>query len=391
MPPITRLLVANRGEIAARIVRTCRRVGIDTVAVSAPDDAGAFHTRLADQTVAVASYLDAGELVRAALAARADAVHPGYGFLAESAALAEAVVGAGLAWVGPPPLVLRRAGDKLEARRLAERAGVPVLVSGTAEEIGFPLVVKAAAGGGGRGMRLVRSPDELESALEAAGREAAAAFGDPTLYLERWLERPRHVEIQLLVDAHGTYVSLGERECSIQRRHQKLLEESPSLAVDEALRDRLRDAAVAIAREAGYVGAGTAEFLLGTDGFFFLELNARIQVEHPVTELVTGLDLVEQQLRVAAGEPLGPVPVPSGQPSRRASMQSIRSRSCPSRAGSSGSPCPKMSASTRASTPATASRPATTRCSPSSSRGGSRATRRSTGSPRRWPRRTSAG
>ncbi len=312
MPPIARLLVANRGEIAARIVRTCRRLGIDAVAVSAPDDAGAFHTRLADETVPVASYLDAGELVRAALTAQVDAVHPGYGFLSESAVLAEAVGGAGLVWVGPPPAALRRAGDKLDARRLAARAGVPVLPSGAAEEIGFPLLVKAAGGGGGRGMRLVRSADELEPALEAAGREAEAAFGDETVYLERWVERPRHVEIQLLADTHGACVSLGERECSLQRRHQKLVEESPSPAVDETLRVHLADAAIAIARETGYVGAGTAEFLLDGDGFFFLELNARIQVEHPVTELVTGLDLVEQQLLVAAGESLGPMPLPAG-------------------------------------------------------------------------------
>jgi acetyl/propionyl-CoA carboxylase alpha subunit len=309
---IARVLVASRGEIAARIARTCRRLGITCVAVAAPDDAGAYHTRVADETVPIASYLDAKELARAAVLAGADAVHPGYGFLAESPVLAEAVIGAGLAWVGPPPAVLRAAGDKVEARRVASAQGVPTLPSGTADEIGFPLIVKAAGGGGGRGMRVVRSADELEPALETARREAQAGFGDGTTFLERFVERPRHVEIQLLADAHGACISLGERECSIQRRHQKLLEESPSPALDDELRARMADAAVAIASAIGYAGAGTAEFLLEGNDFFFLELNARIQVEHPVTELVTGLDLVEEQLRVTAGEPLHRAPVARG-------------------------------------------------------------------------------
>jgi len=296
-----RLLVANRGEIALRIFRACRSLGVETVAVAAPDDAGSLHARSADSTVAIASYLDAAEYVRAARESGADAVHPGYGFLAESAGLAEAVLAAGLTWVGPPPAALRAGGDKLAAKETARAAGVPVLPSGTPGEIGFPLLVKAAAGGGGRGMRVVREPGELEDALAAARREAAAAFGDDAVFCERFLERPRHVEIQLLADRHGAVVALGERECSIQRRHQKVLEESPSTALDPALRAEMSEAAVAFAHAIGYESAGTAEFLLSGREFFFLELNARIQVEHPVTELVTGVDLVAEQLRVADG------------------------------------------------------------------------------------------
>jgi acetyl-CoA/propionyl-CoA carboxylase biotin carboxyl carrier protein len=302
---ITKLLVANRGEIAARIFRTCDRLGIRTVAVYAPDDEGAFHTRRAGQAVSVASYLSPEEIVRAAAAAGADAVHPGYGFLAENGDFAEAVGAAGLAFVGPPPAAIRAAGDKLEAKRLAAEAGVPVVETGEPGEFGYPLIVKAAAGGGGRGMRVVRAPEELEDALEAAGREAEAGFKDGRVFCERYVERPRHVEIQLLADSHGEVVHLGERECSIQRRHQKVLEESPSPALDPALRSAMGEAAVAFARAVGYENAGTAEFMLDGDRFYFLELNARLQVEHPVTELVTGLDLVERQLRVAAGEPLG--------------------------------------------------------------------------------------
>jgi acetyl-CoA/propionyl-CoA carboxylase, biotin carboxylase, biotin carboxyl carrier protein len=302
---IRKLLVANRGEIAVRIFRTCERLGIATVAVAARDDRGALHTRRAGETVDIESYLDPAEHVRAARAAQADAVHPGYGFLAENADFAVLVQDAGLAWVGPPPEVLRATGDKLEARRAAEAAGVPVLPAGNPDEVGFPLLVKAAAGGGGRGMRLVRSPEEVDEATAAAEREAEAAFGDGRVFYERFLERPRHVEIQLLADTHGKVVHLGERECSIQRRHQKVLEESPSPAVGPELRDALGQAAISFARSVGYVGAGTAEFVLEGDDFWFLELNARIQVEHPVTELVTGLDLVEQQLRIAAGEALG--------------------------------------------------------------------------------------
>jgi len=300
------LLVANRGEIAARVFRTAARLGMTTVAVHAPDDEGAFHTRVADRVEPVASYLDAKELVAAAGRAGADAVHPGYGFLAESPVLAEAVAAAGLAWVGPPAEVIRKAGDKLEAKEIARAAGVPVVPTGEPAEVGFPLMIKAAAGGGGRGMRVVRDPAELDEAVEAARREAKAGFGDDTVFFERYVERPRHVEIQLLADAHGNTIHLGERDCSVQRRHQKVLEESPSPALDAALRHAMGEAAVALARALRYEGAGTAEFILAEDGTFsFLELNARIQVEHPVTELVTGLDLVEQQLGVAAGEELG--------------------------------------------------------------------------------------
>jgi 3-methylcrotonyl-CoA carboxylase alpha subunit len=301
---LSKLLVANRGEIALRVFRTARRLGISTVAVAAPDDAGALHARSADETVGVTSYLDAADLVRAARETGADAVHPGYGFLAENADFAAAVADAGLVWVGPPAAALRAGGDKLEAKRIAAAAGVPVVPGGEPAELGYPLLVKAAAGGGGRGMRVVRSAAELDDAVAAAAREARAAFGDDRLLFERYLERPRHVEIQLLADAHGTVVSLGERECSVQRRHQKVLEESPSVAVDADLRARMGDAAVRFARAVGYVNAGTAEFVLDGRGFYFLELNGRIQVEHPVTEEVTGLDLVEQQLRIAAGEPL---------------------------------------------------------------------------------------
>jgi acetyl/propionyl-CoA carboxylase alpha subunit len=302
---IRKLLVANRGEIAVRIFASCERLGIGTVGVAPEDDAGALHMRRANETEAIAGYLDAEEHVRAARKAGADAVHPGYGFLAEIPEFAEAVETAGLTWVGPPPAVLRRAGDKLAAKEIAAAAGVPVLPQGEPGEIGYPLMIKAAAGGGGRGMRVVRLPEELDEALAAARREAEGAFGDDRLFCERYVERPRHVEIQLLADAHGHIVDLGERDCSIQRRHQKVLEESPSSAVGPELREALGAAAVSFAEAVGYVGAGTAEFMLDGDEFWFLELNARIQVEHPVTELVTGLDLVEQQLRIAAGERLG--------------------------------------------------------------------------------------
>jgi len=301
-----RLLVANRGEIALRIFRACRAAGIETVAVAAPDDRGALHAESADAVVEISSYLAPAEHVRAAREAGADAVHPGYGFLSESATLAEAVLEAGLTWVGPPPAALRAGGDKLAAKATAREAGVPVLASGTPDEVGFPLLVKAAAGGGGRGMRVVREPGELEEALAAARREAQAAFGDDTVFCERFLERPRHVEIQLLADRHGNVAALGERDCSIQRRHQKVLEEAPSPALDPELRARMSEAAVAFARAIGYESAGTAEFVLDGREFFFLELNARIQVEHPVTELVTGVDIVAEQLRVADGEPLSP-------------------------------------------------------------------------------------
>jgi acetyl-CoA/propionyl-CoA carboxylase biotin carboxyl carrier protein len=301
--PVRSLLVANRGEIAVRVFRTCRELGIETVAVAAPDDVGAFHARTADRVVEIAGYLSAEEHIRAAQEAGADAIHPGYGFLAENAAFAQAVEAAGLTWIGPPPDALSAGGDKLVAKQIAREASVPVLPDGAPDEIGFPLLVKAAAGGGGRGMRIVRSPAELEEARAAAAREAAGAFGDGSLYLERYLERPRHVEVQLLADAFGTVVAVGERDCSVQRRHQKVLEEAPA-GVAPALRSALHEAAVAFGRSIGYRGAGTVEFVLEGDDFFFLELNGRIQVEHPVTEAVTGLDLVERQIRLAEGDVL---------------------------------------------------------------------------------------
>jgi acetyl/propionyl-CoA carboxylase alpha subunit len=301
---IRKLLVANRGEIALRISRTCRALGIGTVAVAAPDDRRSLHARTADERVDIAGYLHPEEHIRAAGETGADAIHPGYGFLAESAQFAEAVDAAGLVWVGPTADALRAGGDKLEAKRIAAAAGVPVVETGEPEELGFPLLLKAAAGGGGRGMRIVRSPDELADALEAARREAKAAFGDDRVFAERYVERPRHVEIQLLGDTHGNVVSLGERECSIQRRHQKVLEESPSPALDPSLRAAMSDAAVRFGRAIGYTSAGTAEFMLDGRDFYFLELNGRIQVEHPVTELVTGLDLVAEQLRIASGQAL---------------------------------------------------------------------------------------
>jgi acetyl/propionyl-CoA carboxylase alpha subunit len=303
---IRKLLVANRGEIAVRIFRTCAELGIETVAVAAPDDRDSLHARTAGECIEIRSYLDSEEHIRAAGQAGADAVHPGYGFLAENADFAEAVEAAGLTWVGPPPAALRLGGDKLTAKRIAAEAGVPVVQSGEPEELGFPLLVKAAAGGGGRGMRVVREAGELEEALAAAAREAESAFGDGTVFCERYVERPRHVEIQLLGDAQGTVVSLGERDCSVQRRHQKVLEEAPSPALDPELRAEMSAAAVAFAQAIGYQSAGTAEFMLSGRDFWFLELNGRIQVEHPVTELVTGRDLIRDQLRIAEGQPVEP-------------------------------------------------------------------------------------
>ena len=318
------VLVANRGEIALRVMRTCRRLGIRTVAVYSDADWAAPHVRAADDAVRIGagpapeSYLRVEAVLAAATATGAEAIHPGYGFLSESAAFASACSAAGLGWVGPPAAAMRALGDKARAKALAEASGVPILPGYHGEDatdealrahagaIGYPLLVKASAGGGGRGMRVVREPGELEEALRAARREAAASFGDDRLLLERYLARPRHVEVQILGDAHGELVHLGERECSVQRRHQKLIEESPSPAVTATIRASMGEAALRLARAAGYANAGTVEFLLDEDGaFFFLEVNARLQVEHPVTEAVTGLDLVEQQLRVAAGEPLG--------------------------------------------------------------------------------------
>ncbi len=295
-----KVLVANRGEIALRVFRAARALGFETVAVVAPDDTGSLHARSAAETVEITSYLRPEEHIRAAEASGADAVHPGYGFLAENGDFAEAVEAVGLTWIGPPPAALRAGGDKLAAKQIAQEAGVLTVP----EADDPPLIVKAAAGGGGRGMRVVRSATELDVAIEAARREAAAAFGDDRVYLERYLERPRHIEIQLLADAHGTVLSLGERDCSVQRRHQKVLEESPSPALDAGLRAAMSAAAVRFAAAIGYVGAGTAEFVVEGRDFYFLELNGRIQVEHPVTELVTGIDLVQWQLRIARGDAL---------------------------------------------------------------------------------------
>ena len=316
--PIGRLLIANRGELVVRIARTCRRLGVRSLALVPVDQARAWWTSAADEIVPLrGGYLDVTAVLVAARAAQADAIHPGYGFLAESPAFAEAVIEAGLGWVGPPPGAMRALGDKAAARRLAAAGGVPVLpgydgrgqsdavLRRHAARIGFPLLVKPAAGGGGMGMHLVRDQAELPDALARARREGSAAFGDGRLVLERYLARPRHVEVQILADAHGNAVHLGERECSLQRRHQKVIEESPSPAVDAALRERLGSAALRLARAAGYRGAGTAEFLLDERGdFYFLELNARLQVEHPVTELVTGRDIVAAQLAIAAGAAL---------------------------------------------------------------------------------------
>jgi acetyl-CoA/propionyl-CoA carboxylase biotin carboxyl carrier protein len=313
----SRVLIANRGEIAVRVARTLRRLGIEAIAVHSDADAGAPHVRTAGRAVAVASYLDIEGVIAAALRAGADAVHPGYGFLSERPAFARACRDAGLVFVGPSPEAMALLGDKVAAKEAAVAAGVPVLpgTAGEEEEIAawagsqtLPLMVKAAGGGGGRGMRIVRSLEELEDALAAARREAAGAFGDDRLLVERYLERARHIEVQVIADGHGTTLHLGERECSLQRRHQKVIEEAPSPVVDAALRERMGAAAVALAAGCGYEGAGTVELLASYDDpsqFFFLEMNARLQVEHPVTEAVTGLDLVELQLRVAAGEPFG--------------------------------------------------------------------------------------
>ncbi|HSH21129.1 MAG TPA: biotin carboxylase N-terminal domain-containing protein [Candidatus Caenarcaniphilales bacterium] len=317
--PITRLLIANRGEIVVRIARTCRQLGIHSLALVSDDQARAWWTTAADELVPLAgSYLDQRAVLAAAAAARADAIHPGYGFLAENPDFAAAVEEADIRWVGPPPDAMRALGDKAAARRLAVRVGVPVLDGYDGEDqdddvliaegrrIGLPLLIKPSAGGGGKGMHVVRSESEMREALGRARREAGAAFGDARLVLERYLEAPRHVEVQILRDTHGNAVHLGERECSLQRRHQKVIEEGPSPAVTAEIRRELGEAALALAAAADYEGAGTAEFLLGDDGrFFFLELNARLQVEHPVTELLTGRDLVADQLRIAAGEQLG--------------------------------------------------------------------------------------
>jgi acetyl-CoA carboxylase biotin carboxylase subunit len=323
---IRRLLVANRGEIAVRIIRACRELGVEAIAVHSEADALSPHTTLADRALLIGppaaadSYLAIDRLVDAAQRAGADAVHPGYGFLAESAVFAAACEDAGLCFVGPPPAAIARMGSKIESRRAAAEAGLPVVPGATvdvqddaafraaARRVGYPLLVKASAGGGGKGMRVVRAAGHLDEAIASARHEALSAFGDGTLYLERLLDRPRHIEVQVFGDAYGSVVHLFERDCSTQRRHQKIIEESPSPSVTLGLRRRMVEAAVALARHIGYRNAGTIEFLVeghGDEaGFYFLEMNTRLQVEHPVTEAVAGVDLVHAQLRVASGERL---------------------------------------------------------------------------------------
>jgi propionyl-CoA carboxylase alpha chain len=310
--PITSVLVANRGEIARRVFRTARAMGMRTVAVFVAVDADAPFVHEADAAVRLPdSYMNGDAVIAAAKLAGADAIHPGYGFLSENAGFARAVTASGLTWIGPSPEVIESMGDKIAAKRMAVDAGVATLPSSedpsADNEIGYPLLVKASAGGGGKGMRIVQSADDLVESVAAAQREALSGFGDDRVFLERYVARSRHVEIQILGDGHGNIVHLGERECSIQRRHQKIIEESPSPIVDPAMRAAMGDAALALARAMRYQSAGTIEFLVDDDTreFFFLEVNTRLQVEHPVTEEVTGIDLVREQLRVAAGEPLG--------------------------------------------------------------------------------------
>ena len=321
--PISKLLIANRGEIALRILRTCRELGIATVAVYSTVDRNALHVQLADEAVCVGeapssrSYLNIPNILAAAISRGADAIHPGYGFLAENDRFAEICGDHGLTFVGPSPEAIRAMGDKSTAKATMQRVGVPTIpgsegllesvdeAAGLAASMGYPVMIKATAGGGGRGMRLVPGPEQLESLFKAAQGEADAAFGNPGLYLEKFIDRPRHVEVQVLADRHGNVVHVGERDCSIQRRHQKLLEEAPSVAINADLRRQMGDAAVAAARSISYEGAGTVEFLVDrSGGFYFMEMNTRIQVEHPVTEMVTGVDLIAEQLRIAGGDPI---------------------------------------------------------------------------------------
>ncbi|HSM12946.1 MAG TPA: acetyl-CoA carboxylase biotin carboxylase subunit [Thermoanaerobaculia bacterium] len=323
-----KILIANRGEIALRVIQACREMGIPTVAVYSTADRDSLHVTYADEDVCIGppassdSYLHVSSLISAAEITGADAVHPGYGFLAENARFAEILGECGLAWIGPPPEVIRLMGDKAKARRTAVEAGVPVLpgsedpltsadeAKAFANEVGYPVILKAAAGGGGRGMRIVRSEADLEKAFVTASNEADKAFGDGSVYLEKYLDEPRHIEFQVFGDHHGNVVHFGERECSIQRRHQKIIEEAPSPALTPELRERMGEASLTLCRHVGYRNAGTIEYLLDpSGGFYFMEMNTRIQVEHPVTEMVSGFDLVKLQIAVAAGEP---ITIPSG-------------------------------------------------------------------------------
>lgn len=318
-----KILIANRGEIAIRIIRACRQMGIDDVVVYSDVDAGAMHVRVANEAYNIGpapanqSYLRGDKLIEIAKRCCADAIHPGYGFLAENAEFAQAVTDAGLTFIGPPAAAIAKLGDKLEARQLMEAAGVPTVPGGPvdpadlaaarklAKQCGYPVLVKAVAGGGGKGMRVVEQEEDLEASLRTAGSEAKSAFGDDRVYLEKCVIKPRHIEMQIACELHGNAVYLGERECSIQRRHQKLIEEAPSVIVDEKLRKQMGEIAVKGALAAGYANVGTVEFLVDQDKrFYFLEVNTRLQVEHPVTELVTGIDLVKEQINLAAGEPL---------------------------------------------------------------------------------------
>lgn len=317
-----KVLVANRGEIAVRILRACRELGVEAVAVYSDADRNAMHVRYADEAYNIGpapareSYLRSDRIIEVALRAKVDAIHPGYGFLAENSRFARAVAAANISFVGPPAQVIESLGGKVEARRIAQKAGVPV-VPGTyealrdddmlsaAEKVGYPLFIKAIAGGGGKGLRLVNSPEEMPGALARAHSEAEASFGEGEVYLERQLNNVRHVEFQILADSRGKVIHLGERECSIQRRHQKLIEEAPSPVMDDKLRSKMGDSAIRVAKAAKYVNAGTVEFLLDEQrNYYFLEVNTRLQVEHPVTELVTGLDIVKEQFRIASGRPL---------------------------------------------------------------------------------------
>ena len=318
-----RILIANRGEIALRIIRACKELGIESTAVYSEADRHSLHVRFADSAVCIGpgpsnlSYLNIPQLVAAAEITNSDAIHPGYGFLAENAHFAEICESCDIRFIGPSPKVISKMGDKAFAKESMKKAGVPVIPGSDgivadvktakklADDFGYPIIVKATAGGGGRGMRVVRSKDELENAFMSASSEAGAAFGNPDLYLEKYFEGPRHIEVQLIGDNYGTIVSLGERECSIQRKHQKLIEESPSPAVTQETRDEMNKAVAKGAEQVGYNSAGTIEFLLDSDGkYYFMEMNTRIQVEHPVTEFVTGVDLIKEQIRVAAGEKL---------------------------------------------------------------------------------------